>query len=56
MFDVTRVLYCFCDPEVRREAELTLVEDYRQLLTDAMAKEGRTLDLTLEQVRFEHFT
>lgn len=50
MFDVARILYSFCDADVRREAELTLVEDYFKMLSDAMANEGRKLDFTVEQV------
>ncbi|KAH7705806.1 calcium/calmodulin-dependent protein kinase type 1 [Aphelenchoides avenae] len=50
MFDVARILFMFCDPEIRREAEETVVEDYHRLLQDEMAKEGETLSFTVEAV------
>lgn len=50
MVDICRILYTFCDPEVRREVEETLVEDYYKHLKEDMQKAGRSLDFTMEQV------
>ncbi|KAH7708621.1 Protein C04F6.7 [Aphelenchoides avenae] len=51
MVDICRILYTFCDPEVRREVEETLVEDYYKHLKEDMQKAGRSLDFTMEQLR-----
>ncbi|KAH7715785.1 calcium/calmodulin-dependent protein kinase type 1 [Aphelenchoides avenae] len=51
MFDLARILYAFCDGEVRREAEQTIVDDYFRLLTDELKKEGRKVDFEAEQLR-----
>lgn len=50
MFDICRIVYPFCDPDVRRETEATLVEDYYDRLKTLMSAEGRLLDLSIEQV------
>lgn len=40
----------FCDAEVRREAELTLVEEYYKTLMGHMNNNGRTVEFGTEQV------
>lgn len=50
MFDIARILYSYCDAEVKREAEQTVIDEYCRLLHEGMAKEGRNLDFNVEQV------
>lgn len=50
MFDIVRVLYGYSDAEVRREVELSVLEDYYAILTDELSKRGRIVDFSLEQV------
>lgn len=50
MFDIARVICGFCDPDVRRELELTVVESYFELLRGEMKKQGRALCFGLEVV------
>ncbi|KAH7712396.1 Protein C04F6.7 [Aphelenchoides avenae] len=50
-FDIVRILCAYCDAEVRREAELTLVDDYYATLVEHLQKDGRTVDFGLEQLR-----
>lgn len=49
-FDIVRIMCAYCDAEVRREAELTLVDDYYATLMEHMLKDGRTVDFRVEQV------
>ncbi|KAH7715784.1 hypothetical protein AAVH_16825 [Aphelenchoides avenae] len=51
MFDMSRIVYPFCDPDVRREVEETLVQDYHDHLKTQMSAAGRSLDCNIEQLR-----
>ncbi|KAH7721082.1 calcium/calmodulin-dependent protein kinase type 1 [Aphelenchoides avenae] len=51
MFDIARVIYGFCDPDVRRELERTIVECYFERLLAEMKNEGRTLWFGIEELR-----
>lgn len=54
MFDLARLVYDFADADARREAEMTLLDDYYQRLQDELAKQGRPLEVGLEQASQSH--
>lgn len=44
LHDIARILYMFCDAEVRREAEHTLIEDYFKTLVEHTKNNGQIVE------------
>ncbi|KAH7701185.1 Protein C04F6.7 [Aphelenchoides avenae] len=51
MHDICRILYPFCDAEVRRDVETTIVEEYYDRLATESRKKGLTVSFNVEKLR-----
>lgn len=52
MFDIARFSYGYCDADVRKEAEQTLVADYYAVVAEEATKHGKQVGFEIQQVRF----
>ncbi|KAH7718320.1 Protein C04F6.7 [Aphelenchoides avenae] len=50
MFDIARIAYGFCDADVRRDAERTLVPDYYASVAEEVTNSGKQLGFGIQQI------